>query len=211
MEMAVLDMRDEATERQFLQTLRSMGVPIADEHMMVGVSFDFKESLDRMEKEMVMKSVAEQRAKMDTFKILTAKGLPVPPELQALIDSMNGGAPGAGAEMGAMPPPPPIPGGGPMAMPSLPDEGMMGPGGMGDAVPMGGPPPAGPMSPDLGPVPDISNERRPGLQYNRESSISEKFEYEGDPDLNPESASAIKKAAIAKRPRSIKLTQEDDE
>ena len=211
MEMAVLDMRDEATERQFLQTLKSMGVPIADKHMMVGVNFEFKETLDRLEKEMIMKTVAQQEAKMESYKILQAKGLPVPAELQAEIDAMQGagmmGA-GAGGDMGAaglgasMPPPP---GGGPISMPGPPGD-LLGPGGMGGAPPMGGPPPAGPISPDLGPVPDISNERRPGLQYNRMSS-TKNDEYE----LQPDGQSAIKKATTAKRPRSIKLIQEEDE
>jgi hypothetical protein len=206
MQMAVLDMRDEATERQFLQVLRSMGVPIADKHLMVGVPFEFKDSLDRMQKEMVMKAVAEQEAKMETYKILKAKGLPIPPEIQAQVEAMNAPAGAMPAEpgLGGGPPPPPIPGGGPVALPGLGDDGL-GPGNMGGATPMGGPPPAGPMSPDMGPVPDVSNERRPGLQYNRESS--KKLEYE----LQPDGESAIKKAAIAKRPRSIKLTQEDDE
>lgn len=211
MEMAVLDMRDEATERQFLQTLKSMGVPIADKHMMVGVNFEFKESLDRLEKEMIMKTVAQQEAKMESYKILMAKGLPVPAELQAEIDAMQGGmmggadaGMGAGAGLGGAPMPPP-PGGGPIAMPGPPGD-LLGPGGMGGATPMGGPPPAGPISPDLGPVPDISNERRPGLQYNRMSSTT-KDEYE----LQPDGQSAIKKATTAKRPRSIKLIQEEDE
>jgi hypothetical protein len=208
MEMAVLDMRDEATERQFLQTLKSMGVPIADKHMMVGVNFDFKETLDRLEKEMVMKTVAQQEAKMESYKILTAKGLPIPADLQAEISAMQGQEAGGmmppgGAPMGgpAMPPPP---GGGPIPMPGLPDD-LMGPGNMGGATPMGGPPPATPMSGDMGSVPDVSNERRPGLQYNRQSTKNVEYE------LQPDGESAIKKAAIAKRPRSIKLTQEDNE
>lgn len=211
MDMAVLDMRDEATERQFLQTLRSMGVPIADEHMMVGVGFDFKETLDRLEQEMIMKTVSSQEAKMESYKILKAKGLPVPPNLQAEIDAMNaaemggmGGPPGA---EGGLMPPPPAAGGGPITMPGAPDD-LLGPGGMGGATPMGGPPPAGPLSPDMGPVPEISNERRPGLTYNRESSTSEKFEEELQPDGQ---SVRLKKAIIAKHPRSIKLTQEENE
>jgi hypothetical protein len=209
MEMAVLDMRDEATERQFLQTLKSMGVPIADKHMMVGVPFDFKETLDRLEKEMVMKTVAQQEAKMESYKILIAKGLPIPPDLQAEVSAMQGeaagmaAAPGGAPPMGGGPAMPPPPGGGPIPMPGMPED-LLGPGGMGGATPMGGPPPASPMGAEMGPVPEVSNERRPGLQYNRQSKVAE---YE----LQPDGESAIKKAAIAKRPRSIKLTQEDDE
>jgi hypothetical protein len=209
MEMAVLDMRDEATERQFLQTLKSMGVPIADKHMMVGVNFEFKETLDRLEKEMVMKTVAQQEAKMESYKILIAKGLPIPADLQAEISAMQGEAAGGmapgGAPMGgAAPMMPPPPGGGPIPMPGLPED-LMGPGNMGGAPPMGGPPPASPMGAEMGSVPEVSNERRPGLQYNRQSNKNVEYE------LQPDGESAIKKAAIAKRPRSIKLTQEDNE
>lgn len=219
MEMAVLDMRDEATERQFLQVLKSMGVPIADKHLMVGVPFDFKESLDRLEKEMVMKTVAQQEAKMESYKVLVAKGLPIPPDLRAEIEAMQQEQ--AGGAAGVVPPPgaatmPPPPGGGPISVPGAPDD-LMGPGGMGGAVPMGGPPPAGPLSAEMGPVPEISNERRPGLQYNRQSSnepedaSEENWKIDSKYELQPDGKSAIKKATTAKRPRAIKLIQEENE
>ena len=218
MEMAVLDMRDEATERQFLQTLRSMGVPIPDDSLMVGISSTFKESLDRFQKEMTTKTVAAQEAKMESYKILKTKGLPIPPSLLEEIQLMGaeegggmmgpaGGLGGASMPMGAPAPDLGPPEGGPFAMPPAPGGGL-GPGGMGGATPMGGPPPAGPISADKGPVPEISNERRPGLQYNRQSSAKKNDEYE----LQPDGESAIKKATTAKRrPRHIKLIQEEDE
>lgn len=198
MEMAVLDMRDEATERQFLQVLRSMGVPVADENLMVGVSFDFNDSLDTFSKEIVAKTVAHQEAKMETYKILVKKGLPIPPDLAAEIASMQGapeGAAGAGPGM--------APGGGPIMMPPAPGGGMgggMGPGGMGGAPPGGGPPPASPINPGGGPVPEVSNERRPGLQYNRQSSSD---------SLQEAEESAIKNIDIADE--SSPSTQEPDE
>jgi hypothetical protein len=34
-------MRDEATERQFLQSLRQIGVPIPDGDLMVGIHWDY--------------------------------------------------------------------------------------------------------------------------------------------------------------------------
>ena len=181
-----------------------MGVPIADKHMMVGVSFDFKESLDRLQKEMVMKTVAQQEAKMESYKILESKGLPIPPDLQAEIAAMEGGAAQGGGLPPGAPTMPPPPGGGPIPMPGLPDD-LLGPGGAGGATPMGGPPPASPISPQQGPVPEISNERRPGLQYNRQSSK------ENDYELQPDGKSAIKKATTAKRQRSFKLIQEEHE
>lgn len=202
MNMAVLDMRDEATERQFLQTLRSMGVPIADDKLMVGVPFEFGDTLDQMQKEMVSKTVAQQEAKMETYKILTKKGLPIPPDLAAEIASMQG-APGEAPAGG--PGPGMAPGGGPIMMPPSPGgEGGLGPGGMGGAVPGGGPPPASPMSPEGGAVPEVSNERRPGLTYNRQGSTDADNLQKGE-------KSAIKKKQAAKNPRSIKLIQESDE
>lgn len=183
MEMAVLDMRDEATERQFLQVLRSMGVPIADEKLMVGIPFEFKDSLDQMQKEMISKTVAQQEAKMETYKILTKRGLPIPPDLAAEIATMQGAPQGGGA---GGPGPGMAPGGGPIMMPNAPGE--MGPGGMGGAPPGGGPPPASPISPGGGPVPEVSNERRPGLTYN--SSFDSDLRNEDESDINESSISS---------------------
>jgi hypothetical protein len=179
LDFATLDLRDEATERQFLANLRSMGVPISDEKMMVGVSFDFKDSLDEMQEEMIQKTVAQQMAKMQTYKILKAQGLPIPPDLKAEVESLNapaqpaGGQPGApggglpggigdmgapgGAMIGA-----PSPSGGGVVMPPPPAD--LGPGGFGGSVPGGGPPPIAPLTGGpAGAVPDISSNRRPGM------------------------------------------------
>ena len=175
--MSVLDLRDEATERQFLMSLRQMGAPISDERLMVGISFEFKDSLDEMQEEMIQKTVAQQMAKMQTYKILTQQGLPVPPDLKAEIEGQMGGtaagtggmgAPAAGVgDMGAsggamVGAPSPEMGGEGIVMPPTPPE--LGPGGMGGAVPGGGPPPMGPVTPGSSDtIPAISNERRPGM------------------------------------------------
>jgi hypothetical protein len=164
LEMAVLDMRDEATERQFLQQLRSMGVPISDQKMMVGVNFKYKDTLDEMQNEMKWKTVAQQSAKLDTFEMLVNQGLPVPADLAAEIYAManitgpqgageEGAAPGAESDGGE-----PGPGMGPngILMPPPPGEN--------PGVPGGGPAITRPEN-GQGPVPEISNERRPGLNY----------------------------------------------
>lgn len=177
LDFATLDLRDEATERQFLANLRSMGAPISDEKMMVGVSFDFKDSLDEMQEEMIQKTVAQQQAKMQTYKILQAQGLPIPPDLKAEVESINapaqpaGGAGGApppggigdmGAPGGAMVGAPAPSGGGGIVMP--PPPGDLGPGGIGGAVPGGGAPPVAPLTGGpAGGAPDISSNRRPGM------------------------------------------------
>jgi hypothetical protein len=181
LEMQVLDMRDEATERQFLMGLRQMGVPISDENLMVGVSFEFKDSLDEMQEEMIQKTVSQQMAKMQTYKILTQQGLPIPPDLKAEIEGQQAqpgadappggigdmGAPG-GASVGA-----PAPGGGGgTVMPEPPPD--LGSGGTGGPTPGGGPPPASPAtSGPAGSVPAVSNERRPGMPTAASVSVEE--------------------------------------
>lgn len=174
LDMEVLDMRDEATERQFLQSLRSMGVPISDERMMIGLNFEFIDSLDEMQEEMIQKTVAQQMAKLQTYKILRAQGLSIPPDLKAEIEGGGapgapggapgggGGAPGAGGPPGPLGVGAPTPGGGTVMPPAPP--GLLGPNGIGGGVPGGGPPAAGPNpSTGGGTVPPISNERRPGM------------------------------------------------
>jgi hypothetical protein len=56
--MKVLDLRDEATQRQFLAQLKSSGVPISDQTFMVGLPYTFKEELSRFEEEAIEKTVA---------------------------------------------------------------------------------------------------------------------------------------------------------
>lgn len=167
-EMESLDLRDESTERMFLQSLRSMGVPISDERLMVGITFDYKDSLDEMQEEMIQKTVAQQMAKLQTYKILKAQSLSIPPDLKAEIE---GGQPGGAAGGG--------PGGGPGGPPGMGGGGPMGGGGapplgIGAPAPMGGGMVMPPVPPGLGALPtgpaggpgarpQISNERMQGM------------------------------------------------
>jgi hypothetical protein len=186
LEFSTFDLRDEATERQFLQQMRSMGVPIPDNKMMIGVEEDISEMADEFNDELVEKTLAQQEAKVKAYKALTTRGLPVPPDLKAEVESVLGGGPVPGQEMGAggppggggAPPPPKPPGGG-MGGPSMGGPGglMMPPppGGMPGAapgagptgqppVPGGGPPPRAPNGQvGNGFAPPASFERRPGM------------------------------------------------
>lgn len=183
LEFATLDLRDEATERQFLQSMRTMGVPIPDAKLMVGVDMDIDEMVVEYNEELVKKTIAQQENKMKAYKALQAKGLPIPPDLAAEVESALGqgqgaspggpvaipsGGGGPGPSMGpgdagpiVMPTPPPGLGGGmsPFGMPQL------GPGGMGGPVPGGGPPPTSPNGGQVGNgfAPPASFERRPGM------------------------------------------------
>jgi len=148
MRMKVLDVRDEATQRQFYQSLKQQGVPIPDQDLAMGMHYKFPEALAKTEDEMVQKTVAQQEAKVKTYDILTAKGLPIPADLKAEIEGM--GDNGAGGALGQMPP------GGP---------GGGGPPGGGDSIVMppmpGGTPAIGPRSPMRGQRPEESDERTP--------------------------------------------------
>lgn len=176
LEFSTFDLRDEATERQFLQQMRSMGVPIPDNKMMIGVNEDIKEMSEEFNDELVEKTIAQQRAKMTAYKSLRNQNLPIPPDLKAEVESVLGGAPaapeGAGGPggMGGGPPGGPKPGGGGLGGPGggpggldmpPPPGGMPGQG----PVPGGGPPPISPNDSGVGNgfAPPASFERRPGM------------------------------------------------
>jgi hypothetical protein len=190
-----LDLRDEATERQFLQTLRTMGVPIPDQKLMVGIPVDISDWTDEYNDELTRKTIQQQEAKLRVYKSLHDRNLPIPPDLKMEVESaLSQQTAGGGA--GGMPSPPgggPGPGGAPgegIVMPPAPPGiggdmgGGIGPGGTGGPVPGGGPPPAGAMPPGpAGAVPESSNERRPGMP--RPSSVQSSTEEE-EPATIPE-------------------------
>lgn len=195
MDFKTLDLRDEATERQFLMTLRGAGVPIPDAKLMIGVDVDFEDLVDEYNDELIIKTLKQQKAKVKTYNALATAGDPIPPDLRAEVESSGqmAGAEGPGGAMagpGGLPTapggaggpggPPPGgpgaagPGGAPgesIVMPPVPPG--LGPGGD-STVPGGGPPPASPMSGGpAGTVPDVSNERRPGLHYGSAEETTE--------------------------------------
>src|ERR1019366_4494192 len=45
MNFSTFDLRDEATERQYLMELRQIGVPIPDNRLMVGIPWDIKDAM----------------------------------------------------------------------------------------------------------------------------------------------------------------------
>lgn len=202
LKFATLDLRDEATERQFLQTLRAMGVPIPDQKLMVGIDADIGEWTEETNDELVKKTVGQQRAKMKAYKALEAQNLPIPPDLKAEVESVlqQQPAPGGGGDgsLPAMPsgaggPGGPGPTGGPgeqTVMPAppagLPGAPELGPGGMGGMPPGGGPPPAG-AGPQAGPqggayAPAVSMERRQGMPLPPARAAVEKQSSEIDLD-----------------------------
>jgi hypothetical protein len=148
MRMKVLDLRDEATQRQFFQALKQQGVPIPDQDLAMGMHYDFEESLARTEEETIQKTVAQQEAKVKTYDILTAKGLPVPADLKQEVEGGPGFAqPTPGDQFSPTVNPPGIDD--QIVMPPPPDG-------------VGGETPAiGPNDPTRGQRPEVSDERNP--------------------------------------------------
>lgn len=85
LKFATINLRDENVERQFLQTLKMSGVPISDQALMVNIPFDWKEELERLEEEKLQKILAEARLNKKAYDLLVMQGLPVPPELMAMM------------------------------------------------------------------------------------------------------------------------------
>jgi hypothetical protein len=141
MRMKVLDLRDEQTERQFLQALKQQGVPIADQHVAMGMHYVFDEELDRVQEELIQKTVAQQEAKVKTYRILKAKNLPIPPDLQQEVEGQGiaGPQPGEGTTLDVNAPHP------------------------GDQIVMPPPPDMGGDMPGRDDQPAVSQERMPGI------------------------------------------------
>ncbi len=142
--MKVLDLRDEATQRQFLQALKQQGVPIPDQDIAMGMHYNFEEALGAVQEETLQKTVTQQEAKVKTYDILVAKGLPIPPDLKQEIEGMAGfeaPQPGDQTTVG-------------IDSPGLGEEIIM-------PAPPGGTPAIGPNRPERGQRPEVSDERSP--------------------------------------------------
>lgn len=230
LQFETLDLRDESTERQFMQTLRAMGVPVSDNRLMVGVNFDVEDEIDDYNEELVKKTVKQQEAKMKTYTILRERNLPIPPDLKAEVESVlmpqqagtgmsPGGLPGAGAGG------PPAPGGpgSPMAPGGGPGEGIVmptPPAGLGPTEggpPVGaGAPPATPQS-AMGPgggrtAPPVSMERRHGLP--RPASVEKQAKVADETDTSASDANVSEdeeknapEQLVNKLPRAAKETK----
>ena len=84
---STLNLRDEAQERQFLQTLKSMGVPISDTTLAVNIPFEPRTELQRVAEETVEKLIADAEAMAEAQRRLDDAGLPYPPQLSEWLDA----------------------------------------------------------------------------------------------------------------------------
>ena len=83
---ASLNLRDEATERQFIAQLKQMGVPVSDKTLAVNLPADFDQEIQRQTEEMVKKQVAEAESMAKVQKLCDEKNLPYP---AWLVNSLN--------------------------------------------------------------------------------------------------------------------------
>lgn len=179
-----MNLRDEAQERAFLGQLKSMGVPISDQSLMVNIDIEFDEELEKVKLEKVQKIVAEQEMNVATIHALKGANLPIPETLIPIAQQLDAlenpqpaptnqvpfpgmeqtgesgpAGPGAGPEQGEEGGPGPTPGplsGGPTSPGSMP----VAAGGGGGEDPSKMPPQGAPPTPDimteLAPTPNIA-------------------------------------------------------
>jgi hypothetical protein len=84
---ATLNLRDEATERQFFMTLKGAGVPVSDKFLAVNVNIDFEQELEREAQETVDKAMAKAQAWKVVQDKCDLEGLPYPEELVAHLNA----------------------------------------------------------------------------------------------------------------------------
>lgn len=110
-----INLRDEQTERKFLNDLKGAGVPISDHAFSSTVEINFDEELEKQHDESIRKYVAQSESMVKAREVIDRAGLPLPPELAsyflqsqevAIQEAMNGinmqqmaqGGPPPGAE-----------------------------------------------------------------------------------------------------------------
>jgi hypothetical protein len=78
---STLNLRDEATERAFVQQLKAAGVPVSDKMLAINIPVNFKQELERSAEETVQKGLATAQAMNKLQKLCDTQGIPYPPEL----------------------------------------------------------------------------------------------------------------------------------
>ena len=76
-----INLRDEQTERAFLNDLKSAGVPLSDHAFSSTIKVDFEEELERKADEDIKKYVAQAESMVKARMVIEKAGLPLPPEL----------------------------------------------------------------------------------------------------------------------------------
>lgn len=82
LKFATMNLADEQTERQFLESLNQTGVPVPYRNRLQGTGIDFEDMVEQRKSEQVALAVAEQETRRETFKALRDANLPIPQDLQ---------------------------------------------------------------------------------------------------------------------------------
>lgn len=80
-----LNLRDEAQERTFLQSLKNAGVPISDQTLAVNIPINFEEELEQRASERVQKALAESQAMKRIYEECKKHNHPVPKEVEEFM------------------------------------------------------------------------------------------------------------------------------
>lgn len=97
LKMRSLNLQDRDQERQFVEMLRSGGVPISMKTRLSGTDIDLDEERERLKEEQVDRAIDEQETRKEIYLNLRSKGLPIPDDL--ITDfapvTQQAGAPGS--------------------------------------------------------------------------------------------------------------------
>ncbi len=91
-----MSLKDEESEQQFLEQLRSAGVPVSIDTRLRNLDIKLEDEIEKSRTEQVRLSVAEMETQKEKYKALNNAGLPIPEELRALFEprAQQGGDPG---------------------------------------------------------------------------------------------------------------------
>jgi hypothetical protein len=78
---ATLNLRDEATERNFVSQLKQLGVPISDKTLAINIPFEFEQELERQAQETIDKGMAQAEAMHVLQELCDAQDYAYPAEL----------------------------------------------------------------------------------------------------------------------------------
>ncbi len=84
---AVLNLRDEAQERQFIAQLKQMGVPVSDGTLAVNIPIEFSQELEKQAEETVSKGLAKAQSMEKLQRLCDEQGLPYPDDLVASLSA----------------------------------------------------------------------------------------------------------------------------
>jgi len=76
-----LNLRDEATERNFVSQLKQLGVPISDKTLAINIPFEFEQELERQAQETIDKGLAQAEAMHVLQQMCDEQDYAYPPEL----------------------------------------------------------------------------------------------------------------------------------